>query len=512
MSFLAKREAAKVAAYVTMLLKYSEDQPRDERGRFASGDGGAASGAVSSGEVRNFLNQYYPPEVTDWVKHGNWTFSKSVPLSDIEMGRRPGGRDPKKVEGIAARIKAGEQMKPVVLVRTSEGKLKIADGFHRTLGAAHAGLASLPAYIGSGMGDHGPWDREIHDAKQNTGAWTPRTTTGGAGITYASKAARRAAKLDAWLDTQFVAKYSEDQPRDDHGRWTSDGGGDAKADPFKDERWTKGEPWKGVPDSRDLYATVRPDKANPLGEWTPERSALHDALRAEVLREGGLTKDQKALGPPQPTDHPHVVMLGGGPASGKSTVLGAGGFPLPDHPVTINPDDVKERMPEYQHMLNGDDASKLNAANFQHEESSSVSKMMLSDALSGDQKYNTVYDATGDNSLKSIMDKVAGFYAAGAERVDGRYVTCDTETAVQRAIARGEATGRVVNEAMLRDVHSNLSVTVPAAVEQRIWDSFQLWDTNGASPALIASYESKDAPYIIHDPVAYDRFLAKAKG
>jgi DNA topoisomerase-1 len=156
---------------------------------------------ISPKEVHDFLYRYYPEENIEWVDSGEWTFSENVPLSEIEMENRPGGRDPAKVKGIAERVLAGHKMKPVVLVDTGEGKLQIADGYHRTLGIQHAGKTVISAYIGRGMGAHGPWEKEIHEAKQNVG--------GIIGDAWRKKEAQKVDSIEAWLDTQF---YKGDEP------------------------------------------------------------------------------------------------------------------------------------------------------------------------------------------------------------------------------------------------------------------------------------------------------------
>lgn len=113
------------------------------------------------------LAKHYPPHVLGWVKRATWHAHPGVPLSRIDMSRRPGARDPKKVEGIAQAVKDGKPMPPVVLVNTGDAKLQIADGYHRTLGFEHAGKAKIPALIASGVGAHGPWEKRMHAAKLN---------------------------------------------------------------------------------------------------------------------------------------------------------------------------------------------------------------------------------------------------------------------------------------------------------------------------------------------------------
>lgn len=117
-------------------------------------------------EVYGKLKEHYPEDVLQWVKEADWDL-KTVPLSEINMARRPGGRNMGKVEGIAEAVRNGEKMDPVVLVQQSNGKYQVADGYHRTLGFDRAGKDEIKAYIASGVGDDGPWDEEMHAKKLN---------------------------------------------------------------------------------------------------------------------------------------------------------------------------------------------------------------------------------------------------------------------------------------------------------------------------------------------------------
>ncbi|MFE9742944.1 hypothetical protein [Streptomyces sp. NPDC006477] len=122
--------------------------------------------------AREKLGDHYPEEVLEWTHEAKWFGPMDVNLSDIAMARRPGGRDPDKVKGIAEAIDSGKKMDPVFLVltpdfRPGEGKLRIADGYHRTLGFQKSNLDSIPAYVAVVDDTKGPWDKAMHDAKLN---------------------------------------------------------------------------------------------------------------------------------------------------------------------------------------------------------------------------------------------------------------------------------------------------------------------------------------------------------
>lgn len=120
--------------------------------------------------VHDTLAQNYPESTLDWVDDADWSGPQQVPLDQIDMARRPGARDPKKVAGIAQGIAKGDTgaLAPVMLVKTpGSDKLKVADGYHRTKAHEKLGHTTVSAYMGSVDEDEGPWDADMHDAKLN---------------------------------------------------------------------------------------------------------------------------------------------------------------------------------------------------------------------------------------------------------------------------------------------------------------------------------------------------------
>lgn len=123
----------------------------------------------NSDKVFKYLKQNYPKECVLWSTHVDWEL-KDVSLANIKMARRPGGaREMDKVKGIAGAVKDGKPMEPVVLVKLPDGAIKIADGYHRTLGFDHAGKKKIKAWIANVPDNKGPWDKEMHEKKLNVG-------------------------------------------------------------------------------------------------------------------------------------------------------------------------------------------------------------------------------------------------------------------------------------------------------------------------------------------------------
>ena len=242
----------------------------------------------------------------------------------------------------------------------------------------------------------------------------------------------------------------------------------------------------------------------PDGEdgWTlsEERRALHERIVAEALADV-----------PESTD-PTFYMLGGGPASGKSTMLRDPALAdVPDDEgmkdgeksaVVVNPDNVKAVLPEYQDMVAGGQSRE--AAPFVHEESSIVSKRIQAQALAA--KRDVLLDGTGDSSEKKLMRKITQARKAGYT-VKGYYATIPTDEAWARAEKRRMETGRVVPEPVLRGIHASVSSVFPKVYDD--FDEVTLFDTRSWNGARVIAV-GKGQTLTITDPEQYEAFLAKA--
>lgn len=244
-------------------------------------------------------------------------------------------------------------------------------------------------------------------------------------------------------------------------------------------------------DTGDAVAEVKSGRHNSLekyidsnGNLSPERQALH----AEIVS-GYFEGKEKVDGVRTAT------FLGGGPASGKSSLRDSGLIVQADDPstVTIDPDGLKGKLPGYEKMASETDG----AAAFYHEESSAVAKTLYSTAL--DYGCNTVYDGTGDGSVNSMRKKIKGAHDAGYKAV-GEYVTVDIDEALRRNKLRYEAAKekyekglskvppRLPDAKIVKSIHRKVTdISVECASE---FDSIKIYDNNGArgsTPTLIAT-------------------------
>ena len=118
---------------------------------------GMGKGVKYKGDLTKIVHEYllrsYPPADVAWVLDPgiSWEYEPAVKLGDINMARRPGGRNPEKVDALEGSMANGASMDPVILADTDDPNgLTIADGWHRTLGAEKAGEKDVPAFIASG--------------------------------------------------------------------------------------------------------------------------------------------------------------------------------------------------------------------------------------------------------------------------------------------------------------------------------------------------------------------------
>ena len=201
------------------------------------------------------------------------------------------------------------------------------------------------------------------------------------------------------------------------------------------------------------------------GKWSKERSELHDKIV------------EKYVGGKSPVNSPTAYFMGGGTASGKSSVIRSGMVTIPENRIEIDPDALKAELPEYQNMIEAGDDS---AAAFVHEESSYLSKRIAAVSFAG-------------------------------QKVVATYVTIPTEVAVERAKKRAERSGRAVPDSVIRSIHSAVSDVVPKAVKAGLFDELEVYDNNvkqGENPRLIARAKGKKLDIV--DEQLWDEFVGKA--
>ncbi len=270
------------------------------------------------------------------------------------------------------------------------------------------------------------------------------------------------------------------------GVTAGDGTGPTVEPTAEADRITLAQPSKSYPLRRQHDETLNRFQ-NADGAFTPERLRLHDAIVRKHFQ-GSI-----------PVEDPQVMVMGGGPASGKSAMLRQ--VPVKNH-VSIDVDEIRKLLPEFREGIRSGNKA---ISSMTHEESSLIGKRIAREAI--ERKFNVLVDGTGDGTFEALARKVKGFRSAG-HRVVANYVSVDTEVAVARSLARGQRTGRYVPEDFMRGVHSKVSKVFDEAVKRGLFDKATLWDTNAREMLKVA--ESVGKKFKILDQRAWARFLAKA--
>jgi len=246
-----------------------------------------------------------------------------------------------------------------------------------------------------------------------------------------------------------------------------------------------------------LWHHLEPDGQGGF-QFTEERRLLHSQIISDTV-----------ANVPESTN-PTFFMLGGGPASGKTSAIREGVVDVPSadsrKAVYINADDVKEKLPENTRMRNGDDQDFFHAASFSHEESSILAKAIQAVAIRNGQ--DIVLDGTGDSAISKLGGKVEEARNKGY-RVEGHYVTIPTETAVERSNERSLGpSNRYVPNHTVRETHAQVSGTFRQAIAADLFDSVKLYDNSGDKPRVIVT-KVQGGNLEVLDKNAYDAFLAK---
>lgn len=206
------------------------------------------------------------------------------------------------------------------------------------------------------------------------------------------------------------------------------------------------------------------DHIDENGKLMPEREKIHRQIIDDIL-----------IGKEPVKGTATMTMLGGGPASGKSSVMSAD-TSKDKHAITVDPDYIKTKLPGYSKMAK----ETSEAASFYHEESSALAKRLAEVAYR--ENYNVVYDGTGDGSNNSVQKKMDAARRHGYT-VNAVYVSVNTETAVARNKKRYEdakAAGenpRLVPDDVVRKTHAKCTdISVAMAPK---FDHIEVWDNNG---------------------------------
>jgi predicted ABC-type ATPase len=213
--------------------------------------------------------------------------------------------------------------------------------------------------------------------------------------------------------------------------------------------------------------------------------------------------------------------LMGGPASGKTTIAKTVTGEAFNDFVNVNPDDVKEMIPEYnealQFELDGQKTSARDAAFMVHYESSEIADEVYKRAVA--EGSNVIIDGTGRKADKHIA-RVRELQKQGYH-VQLLMPDLDAGTAIRRAADRAEATGRFVPSGspppgmpnIIEDTYKQLEGNFERI--SRHADEFSLFDSRKWPPDVKWS-GGKGVEDIIHDKDFVSKFtggtMSKSEG
>jgi predicted kinase len=157
------------------------------------------------------------------------------------------------------------------------------------------------------------------------------------------------------------------------------------------------------------------------GIWSRERRDAHDAIVADIYKAAADVPCER-----------QAIMAGGLGGAGKSTVLDKHASIERSQYLTINPDDIKEKMARCRLIPELDGLSPMEASDLVHEESSHIAKLLAGRAMRDGK--NIIWDIT--MSKTSTTEQRLDDLERARYSTRGIFVDISIGEAVRRADAR----------------------------------------------------------------------------
>jgi hypothetical protein len=340
-----------------------------------------------------------------------------------------------------------------------------------------------------------------------------------------------------WEDIAIeLAGFNPAEARDFHGRWGKGGFGQAvkkavgkKSPPSRRsdaelverrrsafvhddqigagfpnvKRSTREKILGGFNDTVGKWSAAKDGRGKPI--WKRARVKLHHKLIAHF--DHGHAS--------QPEGKREALFMAGGGGSGKGYIqdqLDANGNPLirkPDDHVSINADDFRPLLPEWDAMLQNVD---LAASSATHEEASHLAGVLTDVAVA--RGANVLIDGVGDSGAgkdgeaSKFVKKLTSMHDAGY-KVRVAYVHQDFETAEKQARSRAIRSGRAVPPDVLAEAHREAANRF-AEVAAVPWVEIEVWDNSQKPPKLIAQKAAGGILGTVKgEDKAFDSFIRK---
>lgn len=198
-------------------------------------------------------------------------------------------------------------------------------------------------------------------------------------------------------------------------------------------------------------------------------------------------------------------VLGGMPGSYKSSMRREGFMGIPDRDAAahIDPDEVKEMIPEYLPWVA---QGETGAADYVHKESRDIANNVLQRAA--DEDLDIVYDTSGlfNRGYRTLSEARSMGY-----KVVAHYTTGDFAKLLEGIKARQEATGRFVPSHIPYRIASDLPKIVKSILEENLFDEFYLWDTTEAGKRVPVAKKMPGGSLEILNKTLWERFLNGGK-
>ena len=183
---------------------------------------------------------------------------------------------------------------------------------------------------------------------------------------------------------------------------------------------------ESLPQTKDLNTSKK------TGDYYPERKKLHAKIM-DYFKEDLICIQN---------DEPIAILMGGSPASGKSTFLRKyAPYLLKEEILKVDADEIRAKLPEYK----GWNATST------HQETKDIVETLLSDRTIGIPcKYDIIYDGTM-NSTKSYLPLIALLKKLGYKIFIVYIDKVEEEVVKKRALERYKKSGRFVPMAVIDD-------------------------------------------------------------
>ncbi len=247
-----------------------------------------------------------------------------------------------------------------------------------------------------------------------------------------------------------------------------------------DETWK--EHYTGHPDPKEAEKL-----GVPHGTVKKERDVMvHQPIMREALDK---------VKPVPKGEQKHVIFTMGGPASGKTYALrdmDTKNF------VSVDPDGIKEKLPEYKAATKPESTYRKVAA-MAHEESSDIAKRLMHQSIA--EGKHTIVDGTGANAA-SIESKMNAFREAGY-KIHLMMPHQEYAAANERVQDRSEREGRLVPSHFVKKAYDVIPGNFEKIASKA--DSFSLHDaTRDGAPRVWS--KSSDGEMTVHDHAFVTKF------